>query len=54
MEQNNKLFEIEISNPFFSGPSTLNLFDPTAQTKATGGKGKEGSKGNLPSSQNAA
>jgi hypothetical protein len=29
-EQAHKLFEIEISNPFFTGPQTISLADLTA------------------------
>ena len=29
LEMPNKLFEIEISNPFFTGPQNITLFDPT-------------------------
>lgn len=28
LEMPNKLFEIEISNPFFTGPQNITLYDP--------------------------
>jgi len=39
-----KMFEVEISNPFFSGPSSIMLADLSAGPKAiaTGSKGKDG------------
>jgi len=46
-----KLFEIEISNPFFTGPQTITLFDPTVQQKQLGKPGQKESKGSLQAQQ---
>jgi hypothetical protein len=46
-EMPSKLFEIEISNPFFTGPQSVTLYDPTVQQKALGKPGQKESKGSL-------